>query len=104
MGKYFSDIHASCESQFCGLPHGLADTPEIAACRAEPENYEGLLSLADALCWQLRFREAIDALTRAIALAPERVEAYRKRDPNISTPSSLALRSTITRAVSVPTV
>lgn len=81
MGKYFSDIHASCESQFRGLPHGLADTPEIAACRAEPENYEGLLSLADALCWQLRFREAIDALTRAIALAPERIEAYRKRGP-----------------------
>ena len=38
MGKYFSDIHASCESQFRGLPHGLADTPEIAACRAELEN------------------------------------------------------------------
>ena len=62
MGRYFSDIHASCESQFRGLPHGLADTPEIAACRAEAENYDGFLSLADALCWQLRFREAIDAL------------------------------------------
>ena len=81
MGKYFSDIHASCESQFRGLPHGLADTPEIAACRAEPETYEGLLSLAEALCWQLRFREAIDVLTRAIALAPERIEAYRRRGP-----------------------
>ena len=81
MGKYFSDIHASCESQFRGLPHGLADTPEIAACRAEPETYEGLLSLAEALCWQLRFREAIDVLTQAILLQPERMEAYRKRGP-----------------------
>ena len=35
MGRYFSDIHASCESQFRGLPHGLADTPEIAASPTE---------------------------------------------------------------------
>ena len=81
MGKYFADVHASHESQFQDLPHGLADTDEIRACRAKPQTYETLLELADALCWQLRFREAIDALTQAVRLEPERVEAYRKRGP-----------------------
>ena len=81
MGKYFADVHASHESQFQGLPHGLADTDEIRACRAKPQTYETLLELADVLCWQLRFREAIDALTQAVRLEPERMEAYRKRGP-----------------------
>lgn len=64
MGKYFADVHASHESQLQNLPHGLADTDEILACRAKPQTYENILELADALCWQLRFREAIDALTQ----------------------------------------
>ena len=81
MGKYFADVHASYKSQFENLPHGLFDTDEILACRAKPQTYETLLELADALCWQLRFREAIDALTQAIALEPERMEAYCKRGP-----------------------
>ena len=81
MGKYFADVHASHESQFQCLPHGLADTDEILACRKKPQTYETLLELADALCWQLRFREAIDALTQAVKLEPERMEAYRKRGP-----------------------
>ena len=81
MGKYFADVHASHESQFRNLPHGLADTDEIRACRAKPRTYETLLELADALCWQLRFREAIDTLTQAVKLEPERMEAYRKRGP-----------------------
>ena len=81
MGKYFADVHASHESQLQNLPHGLADTDEILACRAKPQTYENILELADALCWQLRFREAIDALTQAVKLEPERMEAYRKRGP-----------------------
>lgn len=81
MGKYFADVHASHESQFRNLPHGLADTDEIRACRAKPRTYENILELADALCWQLRFREAIDALTQAIALEPARMDAYRRRGP-----------------------
>ena len=81
MGKYFADVHASHESQFQNLPHGLADTDEILVCRAKPQTYETLLELADALYWQLRFREAIDALTQAVKLEPERMEAYRKRGP-----------------------
>ena len=81
MGKYFADVHASHESQLQNLPHGLADTDEILTCRAKPQTYETLLELADALCWQLRFREAIDALTQAVKLEPERMEAYRKRGP-----------------------
>ena len=81
MGKYFADVHASYKSQFQNLPHGLADTDEILTCRAKPQTYETLLELADALCWQLRFREAIDALTQAVKLEPERMEAYRKRGP-----------------------
>ena len=81
MGKYFADVHASYKSQFENLPHGLFDTDEILACRAKPQTYENILELADALCWQLRFREAIDALTQAVKLEPERMEAYRKRGP-----------------------
>ena len=65
MGKYFADVHASHESQLQNLPHGLADTDEILACRAKPQTYENILELADALCWQLRFREAIDAGSQA---------------------------------------
>ena len=72
MGKYFADVHASHESQFLNCPHGLADTDEILACRKKPQTYENLLELADALCWQLRFREAIDALTQAVKLEPNR--------------------------------
>ena len=53
MGKYFADVHASHESQFQGLPHGLADTDEIRVCRAKPQTYENLLELADALCWRI---------------------------------------------------
>ena len=49
MGKYFADVHASHESQFRNLPHGLADTDEILACRAKPQTYENILELADAL-------------------------------------------------------
>ena len=81
MGKYFADLHAGWESQFQNLPHGLSDTQEILACRAKPQTYENLLALADALCWQLRFREAIDVLTQAISMQPERMDAYRKRGP-----------------------
>ena len=81
MGKYFADVHASHESQFQNLPHGLSDTDKILTCRAKPQTYETLLELADALCWQLRFREAIDTLTQAVKLEPERMEAYHKRGP-----------------------
>ena len=53
MGKYFADVHAPHKSQFQNLPHGLADTDEILACRAKPQTYETLLKLADALCWRI---------------------------------------------------
>ena len=61
MGKYFADVHASRESQFQALPHGLSDTDEILICRAKPQTYETLLELADALCWQLRAGKADEA-------------------------------------------
>lgn len=48
MGKYFADVHASHESQLQNLPHGLADTDEILACRAKPQTYENILELAAA--------------------------------------------------------
>lgn len=97
MGKYFADVHASHESQLQNLPHGLADTDEILACRAKPQTYENILELADALCWQLRFREAIDALTQAVKLEPERMEAYRKRGPKYLDTLQLNGRSRIIR-------
>ena len=71
MGKYFADVHASYKSQFENLPHGLTDTDEILACRTKLQTYETLLELADALCWQLRFREAIDALTQTDGVSVE---------------------------------
>lgn len=43
------------------------------------ENYEGFLALGDALSYQLRFREAIDAYSLAAAMFPKRPAAYRRR-------------------------
>lgn len=78
MGKYFSDIHADAASQLDGRPHNLTDSPEISALR-HSESYDDLLSLADALKFQLRYREAIRVYTKAIMLRPEELAPLRKR-------------------------
>lgn len=87
--KYFADIHASKESQFFGGPAGVEDTPEIAGLREKialsPEDCELYLELGGLLNFQLRFREAIEVYTRAIAIAPDEMRAYRQRAPRYIT-------------------
>jgi len=78
MGTYFDDIHSMPENELGGLPHGLADSPEVIALRGM-DNYAGLMALGKALCRQLRYREAIEVYTRAIACNPAEPEAYRQR-------------------------
>ena len=60
---------------------GLPTRTKFSPAAQNRRRMKILLELADALCWQLRFREAIDALTQAVKLEPERMEAYRKRGP-----------------------
>ena len=79
MGKYFEDIHASCDSQVKNLPFTIADSSEIAALRTTQEDGEQLIALGEALCKQLRYREAIDCFTRALSYLPDDVRIYRKR-------------------------
>lgn len=78
MGKFFSDIHASAASQLDGAPCGLSDSPEVAALRGT-ETYEELLALGKALCFQLRYREAVEVYSRAIAIQPDDMRAIRQR-------------------------
>jgi tetratricopeptide (TPR) repeat protein len=78
MGTYFADLHATPESQLGGKKCDLADTPEVAVLR-NAETFQALMALGKALFFQLRYREAIDAYTRAIALEPENITGYRQR-------------------------
>jgi len=78
MGEFFADIHATPDSQLRGTPCTVADTGEIAALRGK-QNYESLLQLAQALSFQLRYREAAEVYTKAIALKPNDRKAYRLR-------------------------
>ena len=76
--KYFADVHAMPAHELGGVPHGLADTPEVLALR-EGKGYDDLMALARALCWQLRCRDAIEVYTKAVRLDPSRPDAYRQR-------------------------
>lgn len=78
MGKYFADSHASAVSQLEGAPCGMEDTPEVSALRGA-RSYEDFLALGDALCYQLRYREAIEVYGLAAVMSPKRPEAYRRR-------------------------
>jgi hypothetical protein len=55
---YFSDVHAGRDSQFFGAPHDTPDTQTTAAARAglalDPDNFDLLIELAEALNFQLR--------------------------------------------------
>ena len=64
MGKYFADVHASHESQFQNLPHGLADTDEILACRAKPQTYETYRKRGPKYLDTLQFKQALADYTR----------------------------------------
>ena len=78
MNRYFAEIHAGPDSQLGTAPCRIADSPEVAALRGA-ESYEELLALADALNFQLRYRESLAVYDRAVALEPENMTAYRRR-------------------------
>ncbi len=78
MGQYFDDVHEGKESQFGDAPVRVADTPEIAALRADSAP-ESLLALGDALGRQLRYKEAIEAYDRYIEARPDDYRGYRRR-------------------------
>ena len=78
MGQFFADIHASAASQLGNAPCGLTDSPEAAALRGGT-TYDELLNLGKALCYQLRYHEAIAVYSRAIAMEPDTVTAIRQR-------------------------
>lgn len=79
MGKYFDDIHAGWDSQLADKPCMIEDTKEITELRKTARDGEGFLALGDALGGQLRYREAIEAYTKAIAVIPNDIRAYRSR-------------------------
>ncbi len=80
MGEFFADVHAMPDSQIENLPCTLKDSPEVSSLRGE-ESFDGLLRLAGALCYQLRYREAIPVYSAAIALQPDNRLGYRLRAP-----------------------
>ena len=78
MGKYFADIHGTPASQMGNESCELSDTVEVAKLR-NAETYDELLALGKALCYQLRYREAVEVYTKAISRSPEDIRAYRQR-------------------------
>lgn len=70
MEPYFSEYHASAASQLDGFPHPLTETAD---------SYDGWMALGKQLSYELRYINAIEAYTQAIALAPRSLEAHRQR-------------------------
>ena len=79
MEKPFTEIHATAESQLDGKPLIIADTRQIADARFLPETFENLIKLGKALSRSLRYLEAIEAYSKALALNPDSLEALRLR-------------------------
>ena len=81
--KYFSDIHADMASQFFGMPHRVPDTEEITGLRnkleTSTEDYGIIMTLAESLSFQLRYREAIELYDRALKIRPRSLDALQAR-------------------------
>jgi len=78
MGQFFADVHASAASQLGNAPCDLADAPEVTALRSA-RSYDELLQLGQALCYQLRYHDAIEVYSKAIELEPDNILAVRQR-------------------------
>ena len=78
MGLFFADEHATPASQMGDGVCELMDTPEVSALK-DTDTYEGLLALGKALCYQLRYREAVEVYTKAVEMRPRDIRAYRQR-------------------------
>ena len=76
---YFDDVYADKASQLLDEPCSLADNDKVAACRVKLDDSNDWLALGDALCTQMRCREAIDAYTKAVELSPTEIRGYRGR-------------------------
>lgn len=74
MGQYFADVHASAGSQLGHEKQFWEDTPQTGDL-----GYEELLLFAKKLNWQLRYREAAQIYSMAIALNPKDIRGYRQR-------------------------
>lgn len=79
MERPFDDIHAGADSQLRGGDHGVPDSSAVRTARAAGDNYDAQLALGRALSRQLRYREAADAYSRALALRPGDLTALRLR-------------------------
>ena len=78
MGQFFADIHASAASQLGNTPCVIADSAEVTALR-RAESYGELLELGKALCYQLRYHDAIEIYSKAIDVEPDNILAVRQR-------------------------
>lgn len=83
MGRYFSDIYDTKESQIFGEKSKIEDTEDIIEAKADVlnnlTNYDSYIKLGKAFNYHLRYREAIEAFTEAIALNPDKYDGYRAR-------------------------
>lgn len=70
MEPYFSEFHDSANNQLNDKPHHLTHSAD---------SYDGWMALGKELSHELKYREAIEAYTHAIALAPRQMDAYRQR-------------------------
>jgi tetratricopeptide (TPR) repeat protein len=91
---YFDALCASKESQLYGAPVTVADNAAVRGLRLalkdDPGDGELYLQLGDALAFQLRYLEAIEAYTAAIEKLPEGPTGYRKRGGRYLTTLQLA--------------
>lgn len=78
MGEFFADIHASAASQLGTQECLLSDSEQVMALRGA-KSYEELLQLGDALCFQLRYREAVKVYSKAVDMVPSELSGVRKR-------------------------
>ncbi len=83
MGKYFSDIYDTKESQIFREKSEIEDTEDIIEAKREVlnnlTNYDSYIKLGKAFNYHLRYREAIEAFTEAICLNPDKYDGYRAR-------------------------
>ena len=83
MEAYFSDVRARWQDELLGDPDGpcpreaIADSQAVRACRGG-DGYDALIALGDALARQMRYREALAAARKAMALRPDAPEPLRR--------------------------
>lgn len=75
----FDECHAGIESQILNLSAGVQDSDEVLAARNQDHTADNLLVLGNALSRQLRYREAIEAYTKALELQPDNLLILRLR-------------------------